>query len=96
MTGLLSDLVSLRFFDVFRLKLFQRLDRFRVIVFGGDGSIGWVLSAVDKLQLHSKVCVCVCVCFVESMVQRVSLLCCVRYVIVLLFGRWAIVFVKSE
>ena len=38
-----------------RLRLFHRLDRFRVIVFGGDGSIGWVLSTIDKLHLHSKV-----------------------------------------
>ena len=26
-------------------------------MFGGDGSIGWVLSTVDKYNLHSKVCV---------------------------------------
>ena len=26
-----------------------------MIVFGGDGSIGWVLSTIDKLHLHSKV-----------------------------------------
>lgn len=37
------------------LQLFQRLDQFRVFVFGGDGSIGWVLSTIDKLHLHSKV-----------------------------------------
>ena len=38
-----------------RLQLFQRFEKFRIIVFGGDGSIGWVLSAVDKFNLHSKV-----------------------------------------
>lgn len=36
------------------LQLFQRLDKFRILIFGGDGSIGWVLSTVDSLHLHSK------------------------------------------
>ncbi|XP_019863877.1 PREDICTED: diacylglycerol kinase eta-like [Amphimedon queenslandica] len=36
------------------LLLFQRFNKFRVLVFGGDGSIGWVLSTIDKLHLHSK------------------------------------------
>ena len=40
---------------VTRLQLFQRFEKFRIIVFGGDGSIGWVLSAVDKFNLNSKV-----------------------------------------
>ena len=38
-----------------RLQLFQRFEKFRIIVLGGDGSIGWVLSTVDKYNLHSKV-----------------------------------------
>ena len=38
-----------------RLQLFQRFEKFRIIVFGGDGSVGWVLSAVDRFNLHSKV-----------------------------------------
>ena len=42
-------------FAFYRLQLFQRFEKFRIIVFGGDGSIGWVLSAVDKFNLHSKV-----------------------------------------
>ena len=41
---------------VYRLQLFQRFEKFRIIVFGGDGSVGWVLSAVDRFNLHSKVC----------------------------------------
>jgi hypothetical protein len=36
------------------LQLFQRFEKFRIIVFGGDGSVGWVLSAVDRFNLHSK------------------------------------------
>ena len=41
---------------VYRLELFKAFESFKVLVFGGDGSIGWVLSAIDQLQLHSKVC----------------------------------------
>ena len=36
------------------LKLFEKLDTFRVLVCGGDGSIGWVLTEMDKLNLHRK------------------------------------------
>lgn len=36
------------------LELFKGFESFKVVVFGGDGSIGWVLSAIDRLQLHSK------------------------------------------
>ena len=39
----------------FRLKLFQRFDSFRILICGGDGSIGWVLSEIDKLDLHKQV-----------------------------------------
>lgn len=38
-----------------RVQLFQRFEKFRVIVLGGDGSIGWVMSTLDKYNLHSKV-----------------------------------------
>ncbi|XP_059151965.1 diacylglycerol kinase delta-like [Physella acuta] len=34
------------------LKLFQRFDSFRILICGGDGSVGWVLSEIDKLDLH--------------------------------------------
>ncbi|XP_025079180.1 diacylglycerol kinase delta-like isoform X4 [Pomacea canaliculata] len=34
------------------LKLFQRFDSFRILICGGDGSIGWVLTEIDKLDLH--------------------------------------------
>uniref|UniRef100_A0A1I7XSW1 Diacylglycerol kinase n=1 Tax=Heterorhabditis bacteriophora TaxID=37862 RepID=A0A1I7XSW1_HETBA len=38
----------------FRLSFFDALDCFRVLVCGGDGSVGWVLSAFDRLNLHNK------------------------------------------
>ncbi|GFN98161.1 diacylglycerol kinase [Plakobranchus ocellatus] len=34
------------------LKLFQRFDSFRILICGGDGSVGWVLAEIDKLDLH--------------------------------------------
>ncbi|XP_041350490.1 diacylglycerol kinase delta-like isoform X2 [Gigantopelta aegis] len=34
------------------LRLFQKFDSFRILICGGDGSIGWVLSEIDKLDLH--------------------------------------------
>ncbi|XP_035826816.1 diacylglycerol kinase delta [Aplysia californica] len=34
------------------LKLFQRFDSFRILICGGDGSVGWVLTEIDKLDLH--------------------------------------------
>ena len=34
--------------------LFQELEQFRVMVCGGDGSVGWVLSAIDQLELHQQ------------------------------------------
>ncbi|XP_055868599.1 diacylglycerol kinase delta-like isoform X5 [Biomphalaria glabrata] len=36
------------------LKLFQRFDSFRILICGGDGSVGWVLSEIDKLDLHKQ------------------------------------------
>nr|XP_006816467.1 PREDICTED: diacylglycerol kinase delta-like [Saccoglossus kowalevskii] len=36
------------------LRLFQRFETFRVIIAGGDGSVGWVLSEIDKMDLHKK------------------------------------------
>ena len=55
---LCTKLVHLQYcdFNLFRVQLFQRFEKFRVIVLGGDGSIGWVLSTIDKYKLHSKVC----------------------------------------
>lgn len=39
----------------FSLRLFQKFDNFRILVCGGDGSVGWVLSEIDKLNLHKQV-----------------------------------------
>ncbi|KAM6909137.1 diacylglycerol kinase delta isoform 2-T2 [Xenentodon cancila] len=36
------------------LRLFQKFATFRVLVCGGDGSVGWVLSELDKLNLHKQ------------------------------------------
>jgi len=38
-----------------RLRLFQNFESFRVLVCGGDGSVSWVLSEIDKLDLHKQV-----------------------------------------
>ncbi|CAF91126.1 unnamed protein product [Tetraodon nigroviridis] len=37
------------------LRLFQKFVTFRILVCGGDGSVGWVLSELDKLRLHKQV-----------------------------------------
>uniref|UniRef100_A0AAY4DF59 diacylglycerol kinase (ATP) n=1 Tax=Denticeps clupeoides TaxID=299321 RepID=A0AAY4DF59_9TELE len=36
------------------LRLFQKFDTFRILVCGGDGSVGWVLSEIDVLMLHKQ------------------------------------------
>ncbi|XP_058556776.1 diacylglycerol kinase delta isoform X4 [Neofelis nebulosa] len=36
------------------LRLFQKFDTFRILVCGGDGSVGWVLSEIDGLNLHKQ------------------------------------------
>ncbi|MEQ2193282.1 hypothetical protein XENOCAPTIV_009220, partial [Xenoophorus captivus] len=37
-----------------KLRLFQKFVTFRILVCGGDGSVGWVLSELDKLNLHKQ------------------------------------------
>ncbi|KAI6078410.1 Diacylglycerol kinase kappa isoform X1 [Aix galericulata] len=37
------------------LRLFQKFSTFRILVCGGDGSVGWVLSEIDALGLHKQV-----------------------------------------
>uniref|UniRef100_A0A8K9XRR6 Diacylglycerol kinase n=1 Tax=Oncorhynchus mykiss TaxID=8022 RepID=A0A8K9XRR6_ONCMY len=36
------------------LRVFQKFATFRILVCGGDGSVGWVLSELDKLNLHKQ------------------------------------------
>ncbi|XP_077398258.1 diacylglycerol kinase delta [Festucalex cinctus] len=36
------------------LRLFHKFDTFRILVCGGDGSVGWVLSEIDALTLHKQ------------------------------------------
>ncbi|XP_061769497.1 diacylglycerol kinase delta isoform X2 [Nerophis ophidion] len=36
------------------LRIFQKFVTFRILVCGGDGSVGWVLSELDKLNLHKQ------------------------------------------
>ncbi|KAG8144734.1 hypothetical protein E2320_013182 [Naja naja] len=36
------------------LRLFQKFSTFRILVCGGDGSVGWVLSEIDSLGLHKQ------------------------------------------
>ncbi|XP_077988305.1 diacylglycerol kinase delta-like [Glandiceps talaboti] len=36
------------------LRLFQKFETFRVIIAGGDGSVGWALTEMDKMDLHRK------------------------------------------
>lgn len=44
-----------KYFVSLRLRLFQKFDTFRILVCGGDGSVGWVLSEIDALTLHKQV-----------------------------------------
>lgn len=37
--------------DTFRLQMYKGVKHLRVLVAGGDGSVGWVLTYVDKLAL---------------------------------------------
>ncbi|KAK9878461.1 hypothetical protein WA026_022100 [Henosepilachna vigintioctopunctata] len=36
------------------LRLFRPFDPFRILVCSGDGSVGWVLSEIDKLDMHKQ------------------------------------------
>lgn len=34
------------------LRLFRHFDPFRILICSGDGSVGWVLSEIDHLNMH--------------------------------------------
>ncbi|XP_022246674.1 LOW QUALITY PROTEIN: diacylglycerol kinase eta-like [Limulus polyphemus] len=36
------------------LRMFQSFHTFRVLVCGGDGSVSWVMTEIDKLNLHNQ------------------------------------------
>ena len=38
---------------VFRLDLYKKVPNLRVLACGGDGTVGWILSAIDSLNLSS-------------------------------------------
>ena len=40
---------------VYRLKLFKEFEHFRILVCGGDGSVGWVMNEVDQQNLSNQV-----------------------------------------
>ncbi|XP_018796299.1 PREDICTED: diacylglycerol kinase eta isoform X4 [Bactrocera latifrons] len=36
------------------LRLFRRFEMFRILVCSGDGSVGWVLSEIDRFSMHKQ------------------------------------------
>lgn len=43
------------------LNLFRNFDHFRILICSGDGSVGWVLSEIDRLDLLVSTIVCLCI-----------------------------------
>ena len=48
----------------------RNFKQFRILVCGGDGSVGWVMTELDKQNLTNKVCVYVCVKYLFIYVFR--------------------------
>lgn len=36
----------------FGLRLFRHFELFRILICSGDGTVGWVLSEIDRLNMH--------------------------------------------
>lgn len=53
------------------LRLFRHFEPFRILVCSGDGSVGWVLSEIDRMDLI--VSVCFCVHIVVSQISKANL-----------------------
>lgn len=45
---------KISYFLSFSLRLFRHFNPFRVLVCSGDGSVGWVLSEIDRLNMQVK------------------------------------------
>lgn len=39
--------------SIFRLEMYRKVPNLRVLVCGGDGTAGWILSALDSLKWPS-------------------------------------------
>ena len=40
---------------MFSLSMCKQFEQFRILVCGGDGSVGWVMTELDKQDLTNKV-----------------------------------------
>lgn len=38
-------------FYPFRLELFRKVPNLRILACGGDGTVGWILSVLDKIEI---------------------------------------------
>ena len=39
-------------YSICRLKFFQNLNNKRILACGGDGTVGWILSILDELDIR--------------------------------------------
>ncbi len=48
------------------LRLFSSVGGLRVLVVGGDGTVGWILGCIDRMQVSMSSLVVTCVLYVSS------------------------------